>query len=333
MLWIKRNLFWAAFGLATLALLGAGGFYLLTGIQKNSEADNKLEELKQRWQRLQALNPYPNATNITLAREGAQQLREFIASAKKHFVPVPFQPVSGTEFKRVLDVTIADLQNKARQYGVQLPTTNYAFSFDAQRNKVQFAAGSMPLLPELLAEVTTVCSRLFEAKVNKIVDLKRPITSDDPGQAMGCHRLPRDVNPDLGFVMSPYEVTFLTFSSELADTLESFSRATNCFLVKAIGAEASPPGVGGVGSDGLPIDPATGLAGLPPNPTQPPPPGGGGRPIRGVRGLPPAGGRTVKPASGPGAAAGEALRTVLNERLFKVTCLVMLVKPSIKPSK
>jgi hypothetical protein len=240
--------------------------------------------------------------------------------------------VTGTEFKRVLDVTLADLQNRARQNGVQLPVTNYAFSFDAQRSKVQFAAGSMPLLPELLAEVSAVCSRLFEAKVSKILDLKRPLTPDDPSQAPGCHRLPRETNPDLGFVLSPYEVTFLTFSSELADALESFYQATNCFLVKVIVVEAGVPGAGGGGaSEFLPLDPATGLPGMPPNPAQPPPPMVGGRPGRGVRNPPPAGGpatRPGRPPPGPGAAPGEVMRTVLNERLFKVTCLVMLVKPS-----
>ncbi len=328
MVWIKRNLFWVTFGLVTVVLLGLGGYYLYSGIQQSSAADDKLGELKSRWQKLQTLDPYPNSTNIAAARESTEKLRQFIAGAKKYLGPIPFEHVAGTEFKRVLDVKISELQKKALQAGVQLPTTNYAFTFGTQRDKVTFAPTSMPLLPELLAEVYTVCSKLFEAKINKILDLKRPMTADDSGLgASGCHRLPREMIPDLGYVLSPYEVTFLTFSPELADTLEAFSSGTNCLIVKAIVVEPNAPGGGTGTGDMPPIDPSTGVAGGPPVPSAPSPVIGGRRPGF-PRSLPPQG--TAPRAGRPGAIQGTALepvKTILNEKLFKVTCLVMVVKP------
>ncbi len=326
MVWIKRNLFWVVFGLATLVLLGGGGYYLYTGIERNAEADKKLDELKDRWQKLQARDPYPNDANIATARKSVQDLNAFIASAKKLFPPIPYTNVTGIEFKRVLDLAISDLQKKALQAGVQLPYTNYAFSFDAQKTKAQFAAGSMPLLPELLSEVTVVCSELFQAKINRILDLKRPTTADDQtSSGSSCHRLPREVNHDLGYVMSPYELSFLTFSSELADVLQHFATAPNCLIVKALVVEPDPSrGPGGV----LPpsLNPPPNAPGGQPS-TGPPTPG---PPRRIGRSPPPAGGMPVRPGRGtPGVAggSGEMLSTVINEQLFRVTCLVMVVKP------
>ena len=43
--WIKRNLFFVIGGVVTLGLLGAGGFYIYTGWDRNSQAAEKLNEI------------------------------------------------------------------------------------------------------------------------------------------------------------------------------------------------------------------------------------------------------------------------------------------------
>ena len=143
--WIKRNLFFVIGGVVALALLGAGGFYIYKGWNRNSDAADKLNEI---YGTLKSLQQDKFAAgngkidNVKTAKEQHQQLRSWIETAGKYFQPIPPIPadnVTSEAYAGELRRTVDTLQHEADSAGVALPP-KYDFSFSAQRPLVKFAA-------------------------------------------------------------------------------------------------------------------------------------------------------------------------------------------------
>src|SRR5438105_7263635 len=246
MLWFKRNLFLAVGGLIALGLVGFGGYYFWTSYQKNNSVEEELKAAKAELTRLYGLSPFPNRDNITKAKEDEQRLNAAIAQTQSSFTPLPYPRMKGPAFKTLLDTTVAELQKKAAQASVGLPTSNgYAFTFAEQQKRLQFSEGSFPTLGEQLAEVKAISLILFQAKINKLVGLRRGrVTSDDPPAAPDYHELPPARMLPSGAVVSPYVAEFTAFSSELAAALEGFYKSPNGLLVKALEVRPNEEGLG-----------------------------------------------------------------------------------------
>src|SRR6266852_266954 len=269
MLWIKRNLFLALGGLAALGALGFGGFYLWTNVSENKKVETELEEKKAALQKLYDANPFPSTNNIAFARDELKRVQSAMRKTKDYFTPLPYEKVTGQAFKTLLDNTLYELRDKAQQTSVLLPSKTYAFSFSAQKDKFIFADGSFPALSEQLAEVRAICSILFEAKINRLINLRRTrVTTDDPPGSGDYLELRAEPNELTGTLASPYQIEFHSFSPELASVLESFYKSTNGFLVKAIQVEPVTESGGG-GGPGPPAPTPGGPANLPQPPPQP----------------------------------------------------------------
>jgi hypothetical protein len=312
MLWIKRNLFLTFGGVIACGLLGFGLFYLLTNLQKNKDVEAALEEKKQALIRLYTLDPFPSSENIGTANDQKKKLRESIGKMQSFFSPIPHEKVKDQAFRTLLDNTIFEMQKRAEQTSVVLPHKNYAFSFEAQTKKLQYAQGSFPALPEQLAEIKAICNLLFDAKVNKLVNVQRyRVSTDDTAGSPDYHELKVERDAASGLASSPYIVDFLSFSPELATVLENFCKSKHGLVVKSILIDTAEPGPAGTPQP--PQPPSPGVKPLPP-------------PVRtnviGLRAAPP-----VRPAAGAPAVGGE-LKTVLNEKLLKVSMLIQVVKVS-----
>jgi hypothetical protein len=293
MLWLKRNLFLAFGGLIAAGLLGFGGYYLWTNYSNNKKVEADLAEKKGTLTTLYGQTPFPSKTNIDIARLETKKLREAVTNLQQYFVPIPYPKVTGQEFQTLLANTIYALHTNAQARSVILPNKTYAFSFEAQKTLLQFAQGSFPALPEQLAEVKTICQMLFEAKVNKLVNLRRMrLTTDDPPGSNDYHELKAEKDPTTGAVSSPYIVEFQSFTPELGMVLENFNKSRHGLIVRSILV------------DGV-AQPAV----APPGQPQPPPP-------------------PARPGVPATAATTETLKTVLNEKLLKVMLLVEVVKLS-----
>ncbi len=326
--WLKRNLFLALGGLVALGALGFGGFYLWTNVSENKKLETQLEEKKATLQKLYNADPFPSASNIAFARDDLKKVQAGMRKTRDYFTPLPYEKVTGQDFKTLLDTTLYELREKANQTSVQLPSKIYAFSFSAQKDKFVFATGSFPTLSEQLAEVRAICTILFDAKINRLINVRRSrVTTDDPPGSNDYLELRPEDNDLTGTRASPYQVEFQSFSPELAVVLGTFCKSTNGFLVKAIQVEpvAEAVGAGGPGPGvvvpAAPVNapqPQPPLRVVPPGviPSRVPPPG-----------TPPPGPAIVRPP-GAGAPATEGLKTVLNEHLLKITFLIDVVKPS-----
>lgn len=319
MSWIKRNLFFVVGGAVAVALLGAGGFYIYTGLTRNSGATEKLNEHYSTLKTLQSKSPAPGndkINNTAIAKEQEQQVQKWIASARNFFQPVPAIPpgtVTSEAFASALRRTVDLLQREADNSSVTLPP-KYDFSFSAQRPLVKFAAGSLDPLAMQLGEVKAVAEVIFSTRINALDGIQRTRVSDDDLQGpQGDYTDLQSVTNDLA-VLTPYVVTFRCFTPELGRVISAFATSSNAFLIKSINVlpagAATGPGEPGVGMPGgYP-------GGYPPGMGMP------GRYLGGEGYMPPP---TAVPVAQPTPGRG-GLPTVLKEQLLRVTMEIEVVK-------
>jgi len=338
MLWIKRNLFLAVGGLLALGLLGFGGYYFWTNYQANNAVEEELKQAKAELTRLYGLAPFPSPENITTAKAELQREQNAIRLTQQSFTPLPYARVKGLAFKSLLDTTIDELQKAAAHASVALPQSNgYAFTFTEQQKRLQFSDASFPTIPEQLAEIKAICYVLFDAKINQLTCLRRGrVTADDPPASNDYHELPPN-RTNSGAAFSPYVTEFTALSTELAAVLEGFYKSPNGLLVKAIEVKPEDEKPAGAMAPNQPPPPAPAAA-----PPGTPPPGAPGfrrpPPAPGIPtpGVPPrtrptgAGPPRTRPGAAVASVAEEGLKTVLDEKMLRITLWVDVLKPPAK---
>jgi hypothetical protein len=239
-------------------------------------------------QKLSAGNDRVN--NIDAAKEQERQLREWMRQAGDYFkpiTPVPNPPngmVSSEGFAAALRRTIDQLQHEADTASVALPP-QYNFSFKAQRDLVRFS-GSLGPLAEQLGEVKTISEILFAARVNYLDGIQRVRVSDDDASGPQADYLDDHSTTNNLAVLTPYQITFRSFSPEIGVVLAGFASSPRGFIVKGINVQLAGA-AGGTSPDTMAPLPAPGVLSAP---------GRGG------------------------------LQTVLNEQLLRVTLVVEVVK-------
>ena len=294
--WIKRNLYFLIGSLLALALMGLAGGYLYSKWQLNNEILGQLDEAYATLKRLYEQRPHPGSgqvDNIKLAKEQEQELRAYIQKARQFFQSCPPIPaaeagaLTSQEFSFALSRTIDRLERDAKESSVTLPPRDskgnpYSFSFAAQRESLAYAPGSLGPLSVQLGEVKSICGILFQAKINSLDSLRRERVSDDDLRGPQTDYLAeRSVTNELA-VMSPYEVTFRCFSSELASVLAGFGSAPCALLIKSINVESAPAGPPVPEQYAPPTMPATPMAQpyvAPRRYVPPPPPAAAERPV------------------------------------------------------
>jgi len=296
MAWIKRNLFFVIGGVLALGLLGAAGFYNYKGWSQNAAAFDKLTGIYNTLRELMSKKPSPGndrVDNIAAAREQEHQVRDWTRQAAGYFQPIAPIPNTGTNavsseaFAAALRRTIDQLQHEAEAASVTLPP-RYNFSFEAQRSRVNFSSGSLGALAAQFGEVKTISEILFAARVNSLDGIQRVRVSDDDANGPQADYFDgHSVTNNLA-VLTPYQITFRSFSPEIAQVLAGFASSPHGFVVKSIS-----------------IQTAGALAATSPDATAPPP---SPTPVP-----------TVTPGRG-------GLQTVLNEQLLRVTLVVEVVK-------
>lgn len=246
MVWIKRNLFFVIGAVVALALLVFAGYYNYTGWKhKVAEGDNlngKYEELK----RLNNQNPHPGfgkVDNIKLAREQQKEIRKVLGAAVKYFQAPPAIPsptntknINSSQFTAALRETINQLSREADGVSVQLPP-DFKFSFSQQIRLLTFAPGSLEPLAAQLGEVKALCDVLIKAKVNSLDDIQRArVSPDDAAGPQTDYIQLASVTNDLA-VLTPYQITFRSFSYEIAQVLAGFANSPYGFIVRGINVE------------------------------------------------------------------------------------------------
>ena len=259
MAWIKRNLFFVIGGILAIGLLGAAGFYNYKGWSHNTAALNELNEIYSTLRELTSKKPSPGndkINNIEAAKQQESQVRDWIRQAGDYFKPITPVPnpsngmVSSEEFAAALRRMIDQLQHEAETASVALPP-QYDFSFKAQRDLVRFS-GSLEPLAQQLGEVKTIAEVLFAARVNALDGIQRVRISDDDVTGPQADYLDDHSTTNNLAVLTPYEITFRSFSPEIGVVLAGFASSPHGFIVKGINVQlagaaatmspAGPPG-------------------------------------------------------------------------------------------
>jgi hypothetical protein len=241
--WIKRNLFFVVGGLLALGLLGGAGFFIYTGWARNADESVKLKEIYDKLQEIaqSPLQPGNEKNNNTeIAKEQEKQVRDWIASAGKYFQSIPpippESPVTSESYAAALRRTIDTLQHEAESASVTLPP-KYDFSFAAQRSLVKFAGGSLGPLATQLGEVKTISEILFAARINALDGIQRARVSDDDTTGLQSDYMDEPPITNALAVLTPYRVTFQSFTPELAGVLRGFATSPNTFIIKSINVQ------------------------------------------------------------------------------------------------
>lgn len=332
--WLKRNLFLVVTGLAALVLLGGGIAFILAGRARNAELDQGVEETSSQLNGFYGKDPFPHQTNIDTARKYTTQLQADAQKLAKFFAPVPVDRVDRGEFLSMRDRTLSELRDSAQKAGVGLPAAGpsappYAFSFDVQRAKIgSFGLGTFPTIPEQMMEVKALCSALYDARVSRIVNVRRARASQDDLASTAPEQdyTPAGIttNASAQAVVHPFEVTFTCFSAEILQVLSSLARSPYGFLVKAVQIEPDAAAGPEMGMPGMaPAEPG----GFQPRPFRQGPPrlGPGGRPLPvPVAPVPaPLPGGGMRPPLG---AASDRPVVLMKERRLRVSLLVYAIR-------
>jgi hypothetical protein len=193
-------------------------------------------------------DPHPNQSNIDLAKQ--EQVREgaLIEKVRRFFTPVTtFTNLDSATFKNYLETTIFQLDRDAKDAGVELPA-KFDFTFAPQRKKVDFTPDTLIPLASRLAEIQVLCDVLYDARVHSIASLRRvPVAKEDDSANDYLLGKKPATNSVTGAIVSPYEVVFQGFTSELAGVLDGFARSPHCFIVKNVDVQTNAAAATGPG--------------------------------------------------------------------------------------
>ncbi|MBC8096371.1 MAG: hypothetical protein H7Y43_11205, partial [Akkermansiaceae bacterium] len=117
-------------------------------------------------------------------------------------------------------------------------------SFQAEKNLPNFAAGSLPPLSAQLGDIKSICSILFQAKVNALDAVRRERVSLDDQNGPQSDYLEMGhvaVTNELA-ILVPYEVVFRCFSAELAATLAAFGSTEYGIIIKLVNVDPASGG-------------------------------------------------------------------------------------------
>ena len=239
--WLKRNLWMTLTGLVAVALIGFGGYYLWTQMELNDSINKDLEQTKTDLGDLGKLPIQPTVQNLEMVKKELAKAKSYVTEARKNF-PSPQTPaVINQTYKSLLETTIAELRKEALLAGTKLPT-NYNFSFEAEIGPVNFEPASFKPLTEQLAEIATISSNLFRARIDHLDMIRRVAVSKyDSSTSSDILAQSYSVNKETEMALWPYEFRFSCFSPALAAALQNISHAPSGMILKSVAVEPMPP--------------------------------------------------------------------------------------------
>jgi hypothetical protein len=315
--WIKRNLFFVIGLLIAVLLLAGAGFYDFQSWRANQDAIEKLNEISSQIEQDNNYHPSPGnaqTDNIQIAKDQIQQLQKWLIRTRDYFqpiAPIPNPPdgqVSSEMFAPALSQTVRQLQKEAQDANVELPP-QYYFSFTAQSDKAVFDSSTLGQVAQQLGDVRSIVEILFGARINELEGIQRlSISKDDVGGQQSDYLLDQPITSNSGLgVLTPYQVTFRGFSSDIANVLAAFASSPHGFIVQTISVQpasetAAMEGGGQAQSSVVQGGPNMALYNRYQNQNAPP-----------------------AAMQAPASSRGE-LQTVLNEQMLRVTLKVQIIK-------
>ncbi len=233
MKWFAENKFLAVF--LAIVLLGAAalGFLLMQAHSSYGAISSQYDEKARELQRLQSLEPYPNAANLKATTEVRDSYKAQIDGlfARMAALSLPAKSdVTPNAFQDELRASVSAVTAKAASDSVEIKEPFY-LGFDAYQNTLPPAAAAVPLSRDL-AVLKMLVDRLIELRVVSINSIKRvqlpeevgvvsasPATAQGKGQPGDDKALKVSITKDLvniSFVAKP--AAFKQIMNDLAES-------------------------------------------------------------------------------------------------------------------
>ena len=167
-------------GLVVL-LLAVGLLFWMFGAQGHyAESFSKLTTAQNQLQRLTSRNPFPSAGNVQAMGKQLETYQEYLDGLKAEMRKGQrvAEPVTRDRFRQLLEETLRQLVNGAREKGVVLPA-NFAFGFQRYAEGVLPAEEEMNRLVDQLYSVKALCEILYAAGINELVAVERTTFEKD----------------------------------------------------------------------------------------------------------------------------------------------------------
>ena len=240
MVWVKRNSGLVIGGVIAVALMAMAVVFLLKKRGEDVAVTQELDGATARFQELLSRPVHPGTesgrvNNIELAKDEHQRLQRFLQEVRVQFgkSEVPTN-ISNREFKALLDNTISDLQRKAGALGITLPQKDYWFTFASQRTAVDFK--NINMLTHQLLDVRDLCEMLYDAKIQDLKSIRRVPASSDENSPQDF-MTDKKASTNEYAIVTPYELKFQGFSSELARVMDRLLAADRCFIVRSVAVD------------------------------------------------------------------------------------------------
>lgn len=257
MVWNKRNLLFVLSAAVGLILLVGAGCFFYGNWSANRKAVEEFKRAQGELKALQNKKPFPSKEAIQRARDAQKEVLGILGQFKDAFESAQETPsLDEKTFKSFVSGTLAQLQTSAVNSGVNLPQSDYAFSFSGLITKLNFPTNSIGSWVMELHDVKSVCTVVFNAKVNTLESIRRaPVSTDEAAGGAGDF-LPLNIVISENIVCAPYEVVVRGYSREIADVMNGFLRSTDCFIIKNIdiGPASGAAGIAAAQTGGASVD-------------------------------------------------------------------------------
>jgi len=185
MSWVKENKFLAGFLGATVVGAGALGYLFSQAKGRYDEQYAAYEQEASELNRLEGLQPYPNAENI---KKVEAQRDEYVAQAnqlvsKASEVEFELQSVTATEFQDKLRVAVDDVNQRALARNIKVPE-RFSLGFERYLTDLPRPEAAAPLARQLAA-VKLVADAIIDSQVGEIKSLTRTELPEERGAVAG----------------------------------------------------------------------------------------------------------------------------------------------------
>lgn len=253
--WFKQNLTLVIGIVVSLVVLGVAGWYARGQFQKQKDAEERLSARKEAYLRLLKNDPFPSDSNIEAVKKDEQR----IAATENELRSFFFRPelpdkVNQAMFKKYLDNALYEMEVKANRAGVQLPN-DFHFTFSQERTRFNLDTDAIRPMFAQLKDLELISDILFDAKIHRLMRMRRAgvAMGDDPDRREeDLVKRNIETNEVTGMIVSPYDVEFRSFSTELGKVLTGFATSKQTFLIKSVTVEAVDPEFDIERDDGLP---------------------------------------------------------------------------------
>jgi|LSQX01.1.fsa_nt_gb hypothetical protein len=243
--WVKNNQKLAISALVSLLLIGGAVYYLLHGMSVNAAMTEELDTATLRLSSLENATPYPNQSNIEEMKKEVVRVEELREDFDKRFapLPVPDETYTASGFKYELETMVSELNKKARDLAIQMPTNrvNFSYSFTAQRSNLRMDTNSLRIQAEQLAHVKYLCNTLMDSGISEFIRVRRAAgaTNDllQVANNMADYLPARKIITNQFSFAYPYELVFNTSPGDLAKFVNTLQQSPYGLMIKCVKVE------------------------------------------------------------------------------------------------